>query len=136
LTQIKIVEENHHAISEDAMAIKPTNIKSLSIDKLCLLRDQVDAAIGAKITEERRTMHDRLGRLDRLVGTGARAKGVGRGLRAPVPPKYSNPENPAQTWAGRGLKPRWLVAAMKSGKKLEYFAIAAQKKAPGRRKKA
>jgi DNA-binding protein H-NS len=41
-----------------------------------------------------------------------------------VAPKYRNPENSAETWAGRGLKPRWLVAAMKGGKKLGDFAIA------------
>jgi DNA-binding protein H-NS len=38
---------------------------------------------------------------------------------------YRNPENPSETWAGRGLKPRWLGAALKSRKKLEDFSIAA-----------
>ena len=55
----------------------------------------------------------------------------------PVAPKYRNPENPAETWAGRGLKPRWLTAAIKSGKKLEDFAIGpgtAASKANGRKK--
>jgi DNA-binding protein H-NS len=28
-----------------------------------------------------------------------------------------------QTWAGRGLQPLWLKAAIKSGKKLESFLI-------------
>jgi DNA-binding protein H-NS len=42
-----------------------------------------------------------------------------------VPPKYRNPDNPSETWAGRGLKPRWLAAAIKAGKKLEHFSIAA-----------
>jgi len=40
-----------------------------------------------------------------------------------VAPKYRNPENPKETWAGRGLKPRWLAAAMKAGGKLEDFQI-------------
>jgi len=40
-----------------------------------------------------------------------------------VKPKYRNPEDRKQTWTGRGLRPRWLVAAMKGGKKLEDFAI-------------
>jgi H-NS histone family len=40
-----------------------------------------------------------------------------------VAPKYRDPENPAETWAGRGLKPRWLTAAIKGGKKLEDFLI-------------
>jgi DNA-binding protein H-NS len=49
----------------------------------------------------------------------------------PVPPKYRNPENPAETRAGRGLKPRWLAAAIKSGKKPEDFLIAGAGKGSG-----
>jgi hypothetical protein len=30
-------------------------------------------------------------------------------LLGAVAPKYRNPENPAETFAGRGLKPRWLT---------------------------
>jgi hypothetical protein len=40
-----------------------------------------------------------------------------------VAPKCQNPENPAETWAGRGLKPRWLTAAIKGGKELDDFLI-------------
>jgi DNA-binding protein H-NS len=118
------------------MTVKPMNLKGMSIDKLCQLRDQVDAAISSKAAEERRTVQDRLGRLDRLAASGTRVKGAGRGLRGPVAAKYRNPENPAETWAGRGLKPRWLAAALKSGNKLEDFAIDSQKKTRGRPKRA
>jgi DNA-binding protein H-NS len=45
-----------------------------------------------------------------------------------VATKYRNPEDPSETWAGRGLKPRWLTAALKAGKKLEHFSIAAPAK--------
>jgi DNA-binding protein H-NS len=38
-------------------------------------------------------------------------------------PKYRNPADKSQTWAGRGIRPRWLVAALKGGKKLEDFAV-------------
>jgi DNA-binding protein H-NS len=41
----------------------------------------------------------------------------------PLKPKYRNPANKQETWAGRGLRPKWLVAAMKKGGKLEQFAI-------------
>ena len=37
------------------------------------------------------------------------------------------------TWAGRGAKPRWLVAAIKEGKKLEDFAV--EKTTPGRKRR-
>jgi DNA-binding protein H-NS len=40
-----------------------------------------------------------------------------------VKPKYRNPANKNETWAGRGKQPKWIVAALKSGKKLEDFAI-------------
>jgi DNA-binding protein H-NS len=66
--------------------------------------------------------------LDR-TGSGATASRRG-GARGKVEPKYRNPENPAETWAGRGLRPRWLSAAIKAGKKLEDFSIAAPAKKP------
>jgi DNA-binding protein H-NS len=109
------------------------SFKTMSIDKLVKLRDQVDAVLNAKIAEERRTVEHRLGRLDRLAASGSRMKG--RGLRGAVAPKYRNPENPAETWAGRGLKPRWLETAIKSGKKLEDFSIDASASPRGRRAK-
>lgn len=38
-------------------------------------------------------------------------------------PKYRDPENPSNTWTGRGRKPNWLVAALEAGAELEDFAI-------------
>jgi len=40
-----------------------------------------------------------------------------------VPPKYRNPENREETWTGRGKRPRWLVAELDKGKKIEDFLI-------------
>ena len=99
------------------------NLKSMSIDKLSQLREQVDAALNTKVIEERRAVQDQLGRLERLATSGLRARAGRGGPRGAVAPKYRNPENPSETWAGRGLKPRWLVAALKSGKKLDDFSI-------------
>jgi DNA-binding protein H-NS len=103
----------------------PMNLKSMSIDKLSKFREQVEAALNTKIIEERRAVQDQLGRLERLATSGLRARGGRGGARGSVAPKYCNPENPNETWAGRGLKPRWLAAALKLGKKLEDFSIAA-----------
>jgi DNA-binding protein H-NS len=113
------------------------NLKSMSFDKLSKLRERVDAVLSAKVAEERRVVQSRLNELDRLSINGVRAKGAGRGSRGAVAPKYRNPENPAETWAGRGLKPRWLAAALKSGKRLEDFSIeSSEKSSRTRRKKA
>ncbi|MES2859322.1 MAG: H-NS histone family protein [Pseudomonadota bacterium] len=40
-----------------------------------------------------------------------------------VAPKYRNPANAKETWAGRGKQPRWLAAETGKGRKLEEFLI-------------
>jgi DNA-binding protein H-NS len=114
------------------MPTSVASLKTMSVDRLMKLREDVIAAISVKVTEEQRALHEKLSMLDRLSG-GARAKGVRSGPRGAVPPKYRNPDNPAETWAGRGLKPRWLAAAIKAGGKLEDYAIGAKPR--GRAKK-
>ena len=55
--------------------------------------------------------------LDEIVGAKVARK------RAPAKAKYANPANRAETWTGRGRKPRWVEAALKSGKSLDDLAI-------------
>ena len=43
--------------------------------------------------------------------------------RSTVAPKYRNPMNPSQTWAGRGVKPRWMQALLAQGKSMDDFKI-------------
>ena len=52
---------------------------------------------------------------------GKRAKpGANAGKK--VPPKYRNPAT-GDTWSGRGLKPKWLTAALNAGRSLSDFAL-------------
>ena len=46
-----------------------------------------------------------------------------RRVKTPVAPKYRNPADPAQTWSGRGKRPRWFNDALKAGKKEKDLAI-------------
>jgi DNA-binding protein H-NS len=112
-------------------------LKTMSIDKLVKLKDQVEAALASKVMEQRRALETELSKLGRYQGGGTKSAFGRGGSRGAVAPKYRNPENPSETWAGRGLKPRWLTAAMKGGKSLEDFAIAGtatSSKANGRKK--
>jgi DNA-binding protein H-NS len=114
-------------------------LKSMSIDRLLDLKNQVEAALASKVTEQRHALEAELSKLSRFQGGTGRGKvAFGRGgTRGAVAPKYRNPENPSESWAGRGLKPRWLTAAIKGGKKIEEFAIAGagtSSKANGRKK--
>ena len=40
-----------------------------------------------------------------------------------VAPKYRNPDNPSETWAGRGQQPKWLASRLTGGRTLEDFLI-------------
>jgi DNA-binding protein H-NS len=43
-------------------------------------------------------------------------------VRTKVAAKYRNPAT-GETWSGRGLKPRWLSAALGAGRALSDFAV-------------
>ncbi len=43
--------------------------------------------------------------------------------RTPAVAKFANPANASDTWSGRGRKPLWFVAALKSGKTPDDMAI-------------
>lgn len=45
--------------------------------------------------------------------------GKGRTVAA----KYANPDDPSETWTGRGRKPRWLTAKLQEGGKIEKYLI-------------
>src|ERR1700721_3544956 len=95
-------------------------LKSMSIEKLVALKEQVEAALSSKVLEQRKALESSLSKLGRFQGGNSSKSARGYGA---VAPKYRNPDNPAETWAGRGLKPQWLTAAIKSGKKGEDFLI-------------
>jgi DNA-binding protein H-NS len=110
-------------------------LKSMSVGQLQDLKSQIEATISEKVRVRRQELESELSKLVGYGGSGRRGRPGGR--RGAVAPKYRNPDNPAETWAGRGLRPRWLTAAIKGGKKLEDFAIApgtAASKANGRKK--
>jgi len=55
----------------------------------------------------------------------ATRKPAKRGARklGKVAPKYRNPDNPKETWTGRGKQPRWLAALTAKGKSLGDYLI-------------
>lgn len=54
--------------------------------------------------------------------SGKSAGGTSSTAGRKVAPKYRNKDT-GETWTGRGLQPKWIQAAVASGKKLEDFAI-------------
>jgi len=89
------------------------SLKGMNVGDLLSLRDQVDN----RLLELRAELEKQLASFD-----GAKSQASGKSLKGKkVPPKYRSPSG--ETWAGRGQRPKWLVAAMKKGKKIESFLI-------------
>ena len=92
------------------------NLSEMSVEALMDLRMRVDQMLFERRAELERQL-ERMGRAIAVVGGGGGSVLKGR----KVPPKYRG--SSGETWAGRGVKPRWLVAAIKGGKKLDDFLI-------------
>ena len=124
--------------------MKKHALESMSIDDLWTLHETVSQILSERIASEKRELEKRLAYLN--GGRDAIAKGAelashnGEGKpRRKYPrvlPKYRNPSMPSETWSGRGKQPRWLVAAIKSGRKIDDFKIGATGSSKGRRSRA
>jgi DNA-binding protein H-NS len=109
--------------------MKPHDLKSMSVDELLSLHEFVSGALARKIPAEKARLDQRL----RGLGLGAVSHNVKKMSHArrsypQVFPKYRNPAEPSETWAGRGKKPRWLTAQLKSGKQIDDFRIERPRK--------
>jgi DNA-binding protein H-NS len=99
----------------------------MTVEALMDLRKRVDETLNERRAELQMQL-ERMGVVGARVVRGGRSTLKGK----KVPPKYRSLSG--ETWAGRGARPRWLVAAIKGGKKLDDFLIdkSARK---GRRKR-
>jgi DNA-binding protein H-NS len=107
---------------------KKIELESMSLDELWSLHERVSAILATRIKAEKYELEKRLAILNRGVdgaveaGDPSSVNGKPRRKYPRVLPKYRNPQT-SETWSGRGKRPRWLVAAMKSGHKIEEFRI-------------
>jgi DNA-binding protein H-NS len=91
------------------------NLSGMNVEALLSLRNQVDK----RLVELRSELEKQLATLGGAKKGRASGKSSMKGKK--VPPKYRSPSG--DTWAGRGAKPRWMVEALKKGKKMESFLI-------------
>jgi DNA-binding protein H-NS len=112
--------------------MRKIDLEAMSVDDLWLLHEKINGILSTRITSEKRELEKRLAVLNRgrdvLVDMGdsqhsLNAEGKVRRKYPRVVPKYRNPQTPSETWSGRGKQPRWLVAAIKNGRKIEDFKI-------------
>jgi DNA-binding protein H-NS len=107
------------------------NLKSMDVDALLALRAQIDGQLATR----RSDLQKQLARLQTVSAAAPVHVGNGRASAmkgVKVKPKYRDAKT-GDTWAGRGVQPRWLSAALKAGKKLDDFLIDKSAHAPARK---
>src|SRR6516225_5860179 len=125
------------------------DFSEMSVPELLKLRDQIHAALAGKREELQRQVDDlaafeapgfamgsreRPRRRARSTARSRRSNGKAHPLKGrTVAPKYRDPANPSQTWAGRGQAPRWLTAYEAQGRKRDEFLIGASQGTAKRR---
>ncbi len=116
------------------MSMKKADLEAMSIDDLWALHENISRILSLRIASEKRELEKRLAYLNGgKAAIQQEAELATRGVESKPPrrkyprvlPKYRNPSEPSETWSGRGKQPRWLVAALKSGRKIDDFKIRA-----------
>ena len=100
--------------------MKRAELDRMSQDDLWSLHVEVSQLLQERIKQEKLLLEERLKRLGTPVS--------GRRPYPPVSPKYRNPDQPSETWTGRGKRPRWLVKQLKSGRRVADFRIQVRNK--------
>jgi len=106
----------------------------MSLDELLRLQEKVAAKLvdqliteTAKLVDqlitEKSSLENSLRQLTPQTQTEPRPEKSDRRPYPRVLPKFRNPEQPSETWTGRGKQPRWLTAQVRSGKRIEDFRI-------------
>jgi DNA-binding protein H-NS len=108
------------------MSAKKFDLETMSVDDLWSLHERISGILSTRIKAEKQELEKRLAILSRgLPGQPGVSSVLGGRQRRRYPvvlPKYRNPQT-SETWSGRGKRPRWLTAALKSGHKVEEFRI-------------
>ena len=84
------------------------------------IREAQSSAKANAISQARKLMSEHGLTAADLAAPTEKKQGVRQGSK--VAPKYRDPMS-GSTWTGRGLKPKWLAAALESGKTIQDFAI-------------
>jgi DNA-binding protein H-NS len=61
--------------------------------------------------------------LNELIGHTNAKTSKAKSSKPKAPAKYKNPDDPSQTWTGRGRQPVWFKAALENGKSPDDMQI-------------
>jgi DNA-binding protein H-NS len=98
-------------------------LERMSTDELWRLHVELGELLAVKLAAEKKLLEERLMHLSAKPLFERRMATSERRQYRPVVPKFRNPDDPSETWAGRGKQPRWLADQLRSGRKMDDFRI-------------
>lgn len=104
------------------LGMKDRELEKMELDDLWDLHQRIVEVLDRKLENEKRKLQAQLDELGRRFG--GSPKDIPQ--RRPYPkvePKFMNPDNPSETWSGRGKVPRWLAVLVASGRNRDEFRI-------------
>ena len=107
--------------------VQKTELKQMTRKQLAQLQKDIAEALEERKRETiqaLRTKYRELAETEGLTFEEVIGSLRGKWRRGPVTVKYRDPNEPRNTWTGRGRKPRWLSAKLVGGKTLQDFVVA------------
>ena len=99
--------------------IEKANFVSMSVEELWEIHEEIAKLLEAKMLAEKKMLEQRLISLRHPTADLPRA----RRPYPPVLPKFANPDEPSQVWAGRGKRPRWVIEKLAAGLAIEDLSV-------------
>lgn len=101
-------------------------VDGMSLKDIKTLEQELQKAKAQARDRERKALKEKIDKLLKdtgftifdIYGLGSKKRGKSVSVA-----RYANPDDPTDTWTGRGRKPNWVLAQLKKGEKLENFAI-------------
>ena len=102
-------------------------LETLSHRELISLRDRIAPALAKARSREAESLRERITAMVNHAGLSVRDV-IGKHSKShkanPIKAiKFKNPDNPIETWGGRGRPPLWLTDKCKTGATREQFAV-------------
>jgi DNA-binding protein H-NS len=100
------------------------NLQELSLFDLQRLSEEIDDEIERRSVEAKKKAVAQMKELAASVGMSIEeVMTYSATKKAKGQPKYQNPEDPRQTWTGRGKRPQWIKTAIEQGRNLEEMRL-------------
>ena len=106
--------------------VKRADLRAMSGKQLAQLQEDIAEALDERKRDAIQALRMKFRELAEAEGltfedvTGSKR---GKWRRAPVTIKYRDPDDPDNTWTGRGRKPRWLTAKLSGGRDLQDYVV-------------